>query len=51
VNTIKNRISTYHQQTEPLIDFYKKAGKYHEADGVGTIEQVRDRIFDMMEKF
>ena len=51
VNTIKNRIATYHQQTEPLIDFYKKAGKYHEADGVGTIEEVRDRIFKMMEKF
>ena len=30
---------------------YTKAGKYHEIDGTGTIEEVRDRIFDVMDKF
>lgn len=30
---INNRIRTYHAQTEPLIDFYKKAGKYNEVHG------------------
>ena len=49
--TINNRINTYHKQTEPLIDYYKKAGKYNEIDGVGSIEEVRDRIFSTMEKF
>lgn len=48
---INNRIATYHNQTEPLIEFYKKAGKYHEIDGIGTIDQVRDRIFDVMDSF
>ena len=48
---INNRIATYHNQTEPLIEFYKKAGKYHELDGIGTIDQVRDRIFDVMDSF
>ena len=48
---INNRIVTYHNQTEPLIEYYTKAGKYHEIDGIGTIEQVRDRIFDVMNKF
>ncbi|MBQ1937073.1 MAG: adenylate kinase, partial [Bacteroidales bacterium] len=28
--TITNRINTYHAQTEPLIAFYKEAGKYYE---------------------
>ena len=46
-----NRIVTYHNQTEPLIEYYTKAGKYHEIDGVGTIEEVRDRIFSVMDKF
>ena len=46
--TIQNRIKTYHEKTEPLIDYYKDAGKYFEIDGVGTIEEVRDRIFDLL---
>ena len=45
---INNRIVTYHNQTEPLIEYYQKAGKYHEIDGVGTIDEVRDRIFAVM---
>ncbi|MGN1211536.1 MAG: adenylate kinase [Candidatus Cryptobacteroides sp.] len=47
--TISNRISTYHEKTEPLTGYYKNAGKYHEIDGVGTIEEVRDRIFETMD--
>ena len=47
---INNRIETYHNQTEPLIAYYTKAGKYHEIDGVGTIDEVRERIFAEMDK-
>ena len=48
---INTRIATYHAQTEPLIEYYTKAAKYHEADGVGTIEEIRDRIFTIMDRF
>ena len=51
VSIIKNRIDTYHNQTEPLIDFYKKAGSYNEVNGVGTIEEVQGRIFNLVDKF
>ena len=51
VTIIKSRIDTYHNQTEPLIDYYKAAGTYNEVDGVGTIEEVRDRIFKLVDKF
>lgn len=47
---INNRIETYHNQTEPLIAYYTNAGKYHEIDGVGTIDEVRERIFTEMDK-
>ena len=47
---VTNRIQTYHAKTEPLINYYKAAGLYREIDGVGTIEQVRERIFAAMEK-
>ena len=48
---INTRIVTYHNQTEPLIEYYTEKGKYNEVDGTGTIEEVRDRIFNLMDKF
>lgn len=48
---INTRIVTYHNQTEPLIEYYTTAGKYHEIDGIGTIDEVRERIFTEMDKF
>ena len=49
--TINNRIKTYHTQTEPLIDFYKKQGKYGEVttDAAET-EENRARVLSLMEK-
>ncbi|MBO4761412.1 MAG: adenylate kinase [Bacteroidales bacterium] len=49
--TIANRIKTYHDKTEPLIGYYRKAGKYAEIDGTGSIEDVRSKIFATMDKF
>ena len=47
--TVNNRIRTYHEKTEPLVDFYRKAGKYVEIDGTGTIEEVRGTIFNALD--
>lgn len=38
--TIENRIVNYHEKTEPLISYYKKAGNYREIEGNDTIENV-----------
>lgn len=47
---IANRIRTYHSQTEPLIDFYKKDGRYHEVAGYpGTLEENQTRVLKMVE--
>jgi adenylate kinase len=51
--TVKNRLAVYHRQTEPLIEYYSSwakaqapgAPKYHRIDGVGRVEDVRERIF------
>jgi len=43
--TIKNRMSVYHAQTEPIKDYYKKLGKLVCVDGVGSVEQVRTALF------
>lgn len=38
------RLAFYHQETEPILDYYKQQGKLVEIDGVGTIEEVQERI-------
>ena len=48
---VGNRIRTYHDKTEPLVEFYKKAKRYNEINGVGAIDAVRERIFELMDKF
>ena len=48
--TINNRIKTYHTQTEPLIEYYKAQGKYHEVQAEEpTIEQNRAKVLALME--
>ena len=48
---IQNRINTYHAQTEPLIEYYTKQGKYFEIEAdAPTIEENRARVLGLMEK-
>ena len=44
VATIKNRLKVYFEETSPLIDYYKKAGKLLEIDGEGGAAEVNQRI-------
>ena len=55
--TVRKRLAVYHDQTEPLIDYYTKwaasgdgaAPKYVKVAGVGKVEEIRDRIFAGLE--
>ena len=38
--TVKNRLSVYHDQTQPLIDFYTKKGVLAEVDGTQDMNDV-----------
>lgn len=40
VETVTKRIRVYLEQTMPLVDYYRKAGKLIEIDGTQTVEQV-----------
>jgi adenylate kinase len=49
--TVKARLKVYHDQTEPLIAFYSKeadegACKYVKINGVGSVNEIRDQIFE-----
>ena len=41
---IKRRLGLYHQQTAPLLDFYRRRGLLVEVDGNRTIEEVTGAI-------
>ncbi|MDD5175966.1 MAG: adenylate kinase [Sterolibacterium sp.] len=51
--TVKKRLSVYHSQTKPLVDFYAKwtatgdarAPKYRKVSGVGSLDSIRDALF------
>ena len=44
LQTIENRINVYLNQTAPVIEFYKKQGKYHPVQGIGSIDDIFFRI-------
>ena len=47
--TIKYRLQQYYTKTEPVKDFYKAQGKFYEINGVGSIEEVNQRLLDIIE--
>lgn len=49
-NIIENRINVYNQKTMPLIEFYKLQGKHFGIDGMGTIEEIKERLRKVIEK-
>ncbi|MGL5938167.1 MAG: adenylate kinase [Phocaeicola sp.] len=48
--TIQKRLSVYHSQTSPLIEWYKKEGKYQHINGLGTMEGIFAEIAAAVEK-
>ena len=54
--TVKNRLNIYHEQTEPLINYYQDFAESNEATspkyirilGVGSVEEIRDTILSKL---
>ena len=54
--TVRKRLEVYHAQTEALVDYYGKwaaggqpgAPKYRKIDGLGKVEEIRDRALDAL---
>lgn len=44
LETIKSRLDVYHKQTAPLADYYIGEGKHVAIEGMGTVEEIFDRI-------
>lgn len=48
---IKKRLSIYHKDTKPLLNFYTKQGKIIRIDGEHEIDYVQRQIVDKLERF
>ncbi len=54
--TVRKRLEVYHDQTEPLINYYSSwanngeadAPKYVRVEGIGTVDQIRDKTFSAL---
>lgn len=55
--TVKHRLSVYREQTRPLVDYYETwaqsgdtaAPAYRRIPGLGSVEEIRDRILQALE--
>lgn len=50
VETVTKRIRVYLEQTMPLVEYYREAGKLAEIDGTKSVEQVTENLFDVLER-
>lgn len=56
--TVRKRLEVYHAQTEPLVAYYQKwaqsgavgAPQYVRIEGVGKVEEIRDQIFQNLDR-
>ena len=46
--TVKNRLEVYHEQTQPLIDYYKAEGVLKEVDGTVDMNDVFNAIVQIL---
>lgn len=49
-DTIKERLNVYHNQTQPLRDYYVKEGNYLPVNGSGIVDEIFDDIAEGLEK-
>ncbi len=47
--TVKKRLDVYHEQTQPLIDYYTKQGILHTVDGTLPMEEVFAQIKEILD--
>lgn len=47
---IRNRIKVYNEDTAPIFDYYAQSGKSQKIQGVGSIDEIFDKITSVIEQ-
>jgi adenylate kinase len=48
-DVIRQRLVAYREQTEPLLAYYSKAGLLKSVDGLGTVEEIFQRVTEVLD--
>ena len=48
---IRNRYQEYNEKTAPLMDYYKAQNKFYAVDGIGSIQEVTERLSLVLDTF
>ena len=57
-STVRHRLAVYHNQTEPIVEYYQaweidepqSSPRVSRIDGLGTLEDVRERVFEALHR-
>lgn len=49
--TIRNRVGVYQEETLPVAGYYQKQAKLNEIDGVGTVEEIAQRVATVLKAY
>lgn len=47
---IRHRLEVYHEQTEPMVTYYADQDKLVQVDGLGTVDEVWERIYKVLDE-
>ncbi len=48
---VRERLATYRDQTQEVVSFYEDRGLLRDVDGEGEVDDVTERIFDVLEEY
>ncbi|PMR76600.1 adenylate kinase [Billgrantia endophytica] len=56
-STVRNRLAVYHEQTAPLVDYYRQwateepeaAPAYHRVEGIGSVDHITTQVSEALE--
>ena len=46
--TVRNRMEVYRRQTQPLLEYYEGRGVLKRVDGIGSVEEIQERIREVL---
>ena len=54
--TVRQRLSVYHDQTFPLVEFYRKLAdenvvRYAKVQGIGSVEDIKRAVLEALQRF
>ncbi len=50
-NKIRNRFEEYNNKTAPLKSFYSTQGKFYSVNGIGSVEEITQRLTKLIDGF